>query len=65
MILELADIRIHDGQQAAFDSAIQQGLNDVISKSKGFRGFKVNQGIESPATLCSDDFLGNFRKSYG
>jgi heme-degrading monooxygenase HmoA len=48
MILELADIRIHPGQQAAFDEAIQRGLRDVISKAKGFQGFKVNKGIESP-----------------
>lgn len=48
MILELADIRIQPGQQAAFDQAIQRGLNDVISKAKGFQGYKVNKGIESP-----------------
>lgn len=48
MILELADIRIHTGQQAAFDQAIEHGLTTVISHAKGFRGFKVNKGIESP-----------------
>lgn len=48
MILELADIRIHPGQQAAFDAAIQRGVNEVISKAKGFAGYKVNKGIESP-----------------
>ena len=48
MILELADIRIAPGQQAAFDEAIQRGLDTVISQAKGFRGFKVNKGIESP-----------------
>ena len=48
MILELADIRIHPGQNAGFDEAIQRGLQEVISKAKGFRGFKVNKGIESP-----------------
>ena len=48
MILELADIRIHPGQNAAFDEAITRGLRDVISQAKGFRGYKVNRGIESP-----------------
>ena len=48
MILELADIRIHPGQQAAFDAAIEKGVTEVIAKAKGFRGFKVNRGIESP-----------------
>jgi heme-degrading monooxygenase HmoA len=48
MILELADIRIRPGQQAAFDEAIARGVQTVIAKAKGFRGFKVNKGIESP-----------------
>jgi len=48
MILELADIRIQPGQQAAFEQAIQHGLNTVIAKAKGFEGFKVNRGVESP-----------------
>lgn len=48
MILELVDIRIHPGQQAAFSQAIERGLATTISRAKGFRGYKVNQGIESP-----------------
>ncbi|MFZ6749325.1 antibiotic biosynthesis monooxygenase family protein [Undibacterium sp. Ren11W] len=48
MILELADIRIHAGQQAEFDIAIQRGLDDVISKANGFCGYKINKGMESP-----------------
>jgi heme-degrading monooxygenase HmoA len=48
MILELADIRIAPGQQAAFDEAIQRGLSTVIQNAKGFQGFKVNKGIENP-----------------
>jgi heme-degrading monooxygenase HmoA len=48
MILEIADIRIQPGQQAAFDEAIERGLQTIISKAKGFRGYRVNKGIESP-----------------
>ena len=48
MILEIAEIRIAPGQQAAFDEAIQRGLTTVASQAKGFRGWKVNKGIESP-----------------
>jgi heme-degrading monooxygenase HmoA len=48
MILEVADIRIKPGSQAAFDVAIKQGLEAVISKAKGYRGHKVQKGIESP-----------------
>ena len=48
MILELADIRIQPGQQAAFDEAIKRGVETVVSKAKGFQGYRVNKGIESP-----------------
>jgi heme-degrading monooxygenase HmoA len=48
MILEIADIRIAPGKQAEFDDAIRRGLATVISQAKGFRGYKINQGIESP-----------------
>ena len=47
MILELADIRIHAGQQAAFEEAIQRGVHTVISKARGFQGCKINKGIEN------------------
>jgi len=48
MILELADIRIPPGKQAEFDEAIVRGITTVISQAKGFRGYKINRGIESP-----------------
>ncbi len=48
MILELADIRIHPGQQAAFEQAIERGLKTVACRAKGFQGGKVNRGIENP-----------------
>ena len=47
MILEVANIRIHPGQQAAFDDAIVRGLK-IVAEAKGFRGYKVNKGVESP-----------------
>lgn len=47
MILELVDIRIHPGQQAGFDEALQRGIRDVISRAQGFRGYKIYKGIES------------------
>jgi heme-degrading monooxygenase HmoA len=48
MILEVADIRIRPGEQAAFDEAIERGLRTVISQARGFKGWKVNKGVESP-----------------
>ena len=48
MILEIADIRITPGKGKEFDAAIKLGVESVASKAKGFRGYKVNRGIESP-----------------
>lgn len=48
MILEIADIRIPAGQNAAFEAAIQHGIATVASQAKGFKGWKVNRGVESP-----------------
>ena len=48
MILELADIRIQPGQNVAFEEAIQRGIATVASRAQGFKGAKVNRGIESP-----------------
>ena len=48
MILELADIRIRPGENAAFEEAINRGIGSVITHVKGFQGFKISRGIESP-----------------
>jgi len=48
MILELADILIQPGKQADFDIAVRRGLSEVIAQAKGFKGFQINKGIESP-----------------
>jgi heme-degrading monooxygenase HmoA len=48
VILEVADLRIRPGEQAAFDEAIVRGVSTVISQAQGFRGWKVNRSIESP-----------------
>ena len=48
MILEIADIRIHPGQNADFEAAIERGASSIIAQAKGFSGFKVNRSIETP-----------------
>ncbi len=48
MILEIADIRIPPGQQAAFEAAIELGLKTVVGQAQGFRGGHVNRGVENP-----------------
>jgi heme-degrading monooxygenase HmoA len=70
MILEIADIRIHPGQQAGFDEALQRALATVASQASGMLGWTVNKGVESPeryilqiswATL--EDHTVGFRES--
>ena len=48
MILEIADIRIHDGQQAAFDEAVLRAARTVASRAEGMLGWTVSRGVESP-----------------
>ena len=48
MVLEIADIHIRPGQQAAFEAAIAQGLHTVLSKSTGFISSSMHKGLESP-----------------
>ena len=59
MILELADFRIHPGQQAAFEKAIELGLSTVACKAKGYRGAKVNRCIETPERFVLQIFWDN------
>jgi len=49
MLLEIADFRIHPGQQAEFGAAIAHGVATVLSTSPGFISARVERGIESPA----------------
>jgi heme-degrading monooxygenase HmoA len=70
MILEVADIRIQPGQNAAFEEAITRALATVASQAQGVQGWTVTRGIESPeryvlqivwATL--EDHTVGFRQS--
>ena len=47
MILELADIRIRPGENAAFEEAVSRALKTVVSQAKGLQAFSVHRGIES------------------
>lgn len=48
MILEVADIRVKTDQQSEFEQAAHHGIQTVIARSKGFRGYQVRRSIESP-----------------
>jgi len=49
MILEHCDIQIDPSKQSAFEEAIVRGVETVISKAKGFQGYKVNHSLETPS----------------
>ncbi len=48
MILEVADIRIAPGQQAAFENALHRGVAEVVSTAQGYQSFELRRGMESP-----------------
>ncbi|MCV2360535.1 antibiotic biosynthesis monooxygenase [Paucibacter sp. TC2R-5] len=48
MILEIAEIQIPPGQQAAFEAAIAHGIKTVIAQAQGFMSASVQHGLESP-----------------
>lgn len=48
MILEVADIRIQPGRQLEFEAAIRRGAAEVIARARGFRGYSIHHGVESP-----------------
>jgi heme-degrading monooxygenase HmoA len=48
MILEIADIRIKSGQQAAFENAVQTALTMVFPKAEGFMRHSFHRCMESP-----------------
>lgn len=48
MILEVADIRIQPGQEAAFESAARRGVTEVIAQAAGFIDWQLVRGVESP-----------------
>ncbi len=48
MILEIADIRVKPETQAEFEAALEKGVSKVIANARGFKGYKLNKGIESP-----------------
>lgn len=49
MILEHCDIQIDPLKRLEFEAAIVRGVETVISKAKGFQGYKVNHSLETPS----------------
>jgi len=49
MILEHCDIEIDPAKQKEFEEAILRGVDTVISKAIGFKGYKENHSLETPS----------------
>ena len=62
MILELADIRIPPGQQAAFDEAIVRGVTTVISARPRLPRLEGHRGRRVARALHPADLLGHARR---
>lgn len=50
MIMEIAFIRVHEGQEEDFLTALAPA-KQVLARAKGFRGIQVHRGIERPSTF--------------
>jgi len=48
MVLEIADIRIHPGQQAAFEAAMARATAEVLPQAQGVLRWQVDHCIENP-----------------
>ena len=40
MIIELANICIHPGQNASFEEAIERSIAKIAARAKGFQGYR-------------------------
>lgn len=49
MILEIVDITIDPAKKDDFEKAVANGINEVISRAKGYLGYKLQAGIDKPS----------------
>jgi heme-degrading monooxygenase HmoA len=47
MILEVADIRVKQGLQTEFETAVQLALDTIFPKAQGFQGHTFRKSMES------------------
>ncbi len=48
MILEVVDISIDVAKKKDFEQAVALGVEKAIAPAQGFRGYKLNAGVENP-----------------
>lgn len=51
MIIEIADFTVAPEQREAFGQAITQGVETVLSRSKGYLGHRILRSQESPGRV--------------
>ena len=52
MILEIADIRIHPGQQVGFEAAIKQGMATVLPGPRASFGPRCMEALRRRSAMC-------------
>jgi heme-degrading monooxygenase HmoA len=70
MVLEVADIRVPQGSEAEAEAAIVRGLDEVLSRARGYVRHELRRGVESPTRYLLliewesvDDHVVGFRES--
>ena len=48
MIVEIAEFRVKAEDHAAFETALDSGVEKFLSKARGYRSHRILGGIESP-----------------
>jgi heme-degrading monooxygenase HmoA len=48
MIQEIAQLEIREGENAAFEAAIEDALATVHTRAEGMRGYRLQRCIENP-----------------
>jgi heme-degrading monooxygenase HmoA len=48
MVLEQFVVRIHPGQQVAFEAAMERGLRTVMARAPGLQGWTFRRCVEVP-----------------
>lgn len=70
MIVEVADFKVKPEEQQTFCAALQRGVQNVLSKAKGYRGYCVLSCKETAGRVlllvdweCVEDHTVGFRES--
>jgi heme-degrading monooxygenase HmoA len=71
MVLEIAHVAVLPGHEQAFEEALREAVDTVLSRARGFRAFTgAGWGVERPSVYCFtiawdslEDHMVGFRES--